>query len=243
MGATISPATAEGSDGRGRDAREVAWWVLVGVASGALAGALVGGLGGRLAMLLLRLTSPGYVIGVESDDGFEIGVVTIDTLGLVAGMAVLGGVNGVVYAAVRGWLPERLRLPLWVLVSATVMGVQVVHEDGIDFTLIEPVALAVALFVALPALAAALVVLLVERWAGREPFGGRPRTSLLVVAAVASTFALVPAAAVWALALAGRRLGAAARLAPVARIAAPLAVGAIGVVSAVQLAREAAAVL
>ena len=61
------------------DARAVAWWVLVGVAAGAIAGLLVGGIGGRLAMLLLRLTSPDSVIGMRSDDNFEIGVLTTES--------------------------------------------------------------------------------------------------------------------------------------------------------------------
>ena len=74
-----------------RDAAAVAWWVLVGAASGAIAGALVGGVGGRLAMLLLRLTSPDDVIGMTSDDGFEIGVFSFDTAQLVLAMAMLGG--------------------------------------------------------------------------------------------------------------------------------------------------------
>ena len=73
------------------DLRAVTWWVLVGAAAGAIAGALVGGIGGRLAMLLLRLTSPDDVLGLTSDDGFEIGIVTFDTLQLVLAMAMLGG--------------------------------------------------------------------------------------------------------------------------------------------------------
>ena len=83
------------------DASAVAWWVLVGVGSGAIAGFLIGGVGGRLAMLLLRLTSPDLVIGMTSDDGFEIGVLSTSTLGLLAGMTLLGAVNGLLYAALR----------------------------------------------------------------------------------------------------------------------------------------------
>ena len=56
--------------------RQTAWWILVGTAAGAIAGLLIGGIGGRLAMLLLRLTSDEIVLGLTSDDGFEIGVVT-----------------------------------------------------------------------------------------------------------------------------------------------------------------------
>lgn len=217
------------------DARAVAWWVLAGAAAGAIAGFLVGGVGGRLAMLLLRLTSTDTVIGVTSDDGFEIGVVTTDTLNLIMGMTMFGAINGVAYAAVRGWLPRRLRLPLWVAVSAAVVGAAVVHEDGVDFTLLEPVALAIALFVAVPGAAAALVVVLVERWADREPFADRRLRVVAVVAAVAGTFALALGAAVWIVALAGRRTGVGRSLRPVALVTAPLAVAAVAVVSAVQL--------
>lgn len=215
----------------------------MGVASGAIAGFLIGGVGGRLAMLLLRLTSPGHVVGTISDDGFEIGVVTTDTLDLVAGMTMLGGLDGVVYAAVRGWLPQRLRLPLWVAVSALGLGGIIVHEDGVDFTVLEPTVLAIALFVLLPAAAAALVVVLVERWATGEPFAHRRLTALVVVAAVAATFALVAAAVVACGAVAGRRTGVARALAPVARVAAPIAIGAVALVSAVDLVGKASRLL
>lgn len=217
------------------DARAVAWWVLAGAAAGAIAGLVIGGVGGRLAMLLLRLGSTDEVIGVTSDDGFEIGVVTTDTLGLIAGMTLAGAINGVAYAAVRGWLPRRLRLPLWVAASAALVGATVVHEDGVDFTLLEPVSLAIALFVAVPAAAAALVVVLVERWADREPFADRRLRVIVVAAAAAGTFALVLGAAVGAVALVGRRTGVERRLRPIALVGAPLAVAAVTAVSAVQL--------
>ena len=47
------------------------------VVAGLSVGILVIGVGSRLAMLLLRLTSPGTVIGVTSDDGFVIGRTTL----------------------------------------------------------------------------------------------------------------------------------------------------------------------
>ena len=225
------------------DGRAVAWWVLVGAAAGAIAGLLIGGIGGRLAMLLLRLTSPELVIGMRSDDDFEIGVLTTDTFNLIAGMTMFGAFNGVAYAAVRGWIPARLRLPLWTAVSATVVGAMIVHEDGVDFTLLEPVALSIALFVALPAAAAALVVLLVERWADREPFTDRRLSVVVVVAAVAGTFALILGAVVGVVALAGRRTGVGRTLRPVARVAAPLAIVVVAVVSAVDLVGKASRLL
>ena len=209
------------------DASAVAWWVLVGVGSGAIAGFLIGGVGGRLAMLLLRLTSPDLVIGMTSDDGFEIGVLSTSTLGLVAGMTLLGGANGLLYAALRSTIPSRLRLLLWTALAAAAGGASFVHEDGVDFTVIEPAALAVALFVALPALAAALVVVLVERWVAVEPGDDRRLVCVLLVAAVASTFALALAAVVGTLAVAARRVGAVELVRPLARVAVPLVLVAV----------------
>jgi len=45
----------------------------IAVVAGVSVGLLVIGLGSRLAMFVLRVTSPGYVVGMESDDGFESG--------------------------------------------------------------------------------------------------------------------------------------------------------------------------
>jgi hypothetical protein len=53
------------------------------LAAGALTGALIGGVGGRLAMLILRLTSDPSLHGLETDDGFTIGIVSTSTLFLV----------------------------------------------------------------------------------------------------------------------------------------------------------------
>src|SRR5262245_15255045 len=94
-------------------ARTVSWRIVVGAGSGAIAGLLVGGVGGRLAMLLLRLTSSEIVIGLESDDGFEIGVVSLQTFNLLGGMTAFGAVVGVLYAVVRPAIAPRLRVPIW----------------------------------------------------------------------------------------------------------------------------------
>jgi predicted neutral ceramidase superfamily lipid hydrolase len=225
------------------DASAVAWWVLVGAGSGAIAGFLIGGIGGRLAMLLLRLTSPDLVIGMSSDDGFEIGVFSTDTFNLLAAMTFVGAANGLLYAALRSAVPRRLRLLLWTLLAAAAGGASFVHEDGIDFTVLEPAALAVVLFVALPALAAALVVVLVERWVDVEPRDDRRLVGVLLVAAVASTLALVLAAVVGAVAVVARRAGAVELLRPVSRIVVPLVLIAVTLVAAVNLITEASRII
>jgi hypothetical protein len=203
------------------DVRSVGWWVLVGAGSGVIAGVVVGGLGGRLAMLLLRLTSPDFVVGMTSDDGFEIGVVSTRTLNLLLATAALGAINGVLYAALRGAIPARLRLPLWTAFAAALGGATVVHEDGVDFGLLEPAALAIALFVLLPGGAAALVVSLVERWSRAEPWADARLSVGICVAALAGNVALVFAVLVAAGALVLRRVGLDRLLGRVALVAVP----------------------
>lgn len=221
----------------------ILWWVLLGTAAGAVAGFLVGGIGGRLAMLLLRLTSGDVMLGVTSDDGFEIGVVSAQTFNLVLAMTVLGSLNGLLYAVLRTAIPRRLRLPLWVGFAALVGGSVFVHEDGIDFTLISPVLLAIALFVLLPGVAAALVVLLVERWDKQPPWQDRRLTTLVVAGSLGSTFVLAPAALVVVAALVVRRVGARGRLLQAGRIVVPLGLFVIAVLAGIDLAAESGRIL
>lgn len=189
-------------------------------------------------MLLLRITSPEFVVGMTSDDGFEIGVVTFDTLQLMLATAMLGGMNGILYAALRGSIPRRLRLPLWALFAAAFGGATIVHEDGVDFTVLEPAALAVALFVALPAAAAMLVVVLVERLSRAEPWAGRRLSVAICAAALAGTLALAFAALVGVAALVVRRVGAADALRRAGRVAVPAGILVVAAVSGWELVTE-----
>jgi hypothetical protein len=204
-----------------RDARAIGWALAVGLAAGAIVGVLVGGVGGRLAMLLLRLTSTDYVIGVVSDDGFEIGQVTTKTFQLLLATAAFGGVFGVLYAVARVALPPRLRIPLWTLTVTALVGAAIVHEDGVDFRLIQPAGLAVALFVALPAAAAAGLALLVERWMRTEPWTGR-RARVVVAGSVLGTVAIVPALVVFGAVLAARSVGIEPALRRAAQVVVPV---------------------
>lgn len=157
--------------------------VLVGVVTGAL----VGGVGGRLAMLVLRLTSPDSVVGVTSDDGFEIGQVT---LGGTYNLLLVGAGFGVLGAALHGLVAPWLIGPRWfrhvtvALGSGAVVGGMLVHTDGIDFTVLQPTWLAIGLFVAIPALFGGLVGLELERFARDRTWSnsGWRRLTLPVVA-------------------------------------------------------------
>ena len=79
--------------------------VRIAVVAGVSGGILVIGLGSRLAMFVLRVTSPDYVVGIASDDGFEIGRTTLSgSYQLLALGAVVGVIGALGYVAVAPWL-------------------------------------------------------------------------------------------------------------------------------------------
>ena len=155
---------------------------LLGAAAGGIAGILVGGIGGRLAMLLLRFTSPGSVRGTLTDDEFEIGVVTFDTLNLVATTWALGAIAGLFVALALRFMPGRWAVWAWAAPGATLGGAGLIHGDGVDFTVLEPAWLAVLLFIVIPAAGLVLTAALVRSWE-RWWWVNRRRTVLVVVAA------------------------------------------------------------
>ena len=122
------------------------------LAAAAIAGFFVAGIGGRLAMFILRLTSGDRVVGLESDDGFIIGRFTTDTFGLVLALTVGASiVAGPAYTIARLWFPQRWRPLVFASFLGVLGGAGLVHTDGVDFTVLSPRVLAVALFVAIPA--------------------------------------------------------------------------------------------
>jgi hypothetical protein len=162
----------------------------IGVAAGAVTGLVVGGILGRIAMLVLRLTTGSHITGVVSDDGFEMGRVTLaGSLSLAAGYTVIGVVLGLLYALARRFLPRRGRIAAWSAVTAALGGASFVHAEGVDYLLLDPLWLAVAFFVALPALAGLGVAWLVERIEARQAAFGRGHA----VGGVASLLLVGPA--------------------------------------------------
>jgi hypothetical protein len=172
------------------------------------------GLGSRLAMFLLRLTSPDSVVGVESDDGFTIGQFTLGgTYNLVTIGAVAGFIGAVAYVAVAPWLigPVWLRRLTVGLAAGAVGGALLVHSDGIDFQVLEPLTFAVALFVGLPVLVGVLLAIVADRvsvpgsWTTRDPWRWVVPTVLVALVPL-TLFVLAPLAVVVALLLVLRRL-------------------------------------
>ena len=135
------------------------------IVGGIPAGVVLVGVGSRLAMLLLRVTSPDRARGVTSDDGFTIGQVTLaGTYNLLLIGAAVGIIGAVVYQMVARWLigPSWFRRLTTGLASGAVAGSMLVHAKGIDFTLLQPTWLAVGLFVALPTLFGTLIGVAVD---------------------------------------------------------------------------------
>ena len=117
-------------------------------------------------MRILFLTSnESLVRGVTSDDGFTIGRISGATIFLLIFTAILGAIAGFLY----GLLRMLLRGPKWLVAIAVGVtaaaggGALVVNSDGIDFRVLDPLWLAVGLFLLLPGMWGVSVVLLTER--------------------------------------------------------------------------------
>ena len=134
-------------------------------AVGAAAGLVWGGFGGRIAMRVVFLTSNERVRGVTSDDGFEIGTISGASMFLLIFAMILGGMAGFGVGILRMVTAG----PTWVvaigtsIAAAAFAGAGIVHTDGVDFRLLDPLWLTVGLFVLIPGLWAATVVVVTER--------------------------------------------------------------------------------
>lgn len=137
----------------------------LGSVAGAIAGLVWGGIGGRIAMRVLFLTSDEGLKGAISDDGFEIGVISAATIFLLIATTILGSFAGAVFGAVRAFVaaPTTILLPTFGVAAAATGGSMIVHADGIDFRLLEPLALTVGFFILIPGLWGVTVVLLTSR--------------------------------------------------------------------------------
>jgi hypothetical protein len=188
--------------------------IRVMVVAGVTVGAIVIGGGLRLAMLLLRVTSPDEVIGTTSDDGFVIGQTTLSgTYGLVSAGAFTGCVGVLAYAAVATWLvgPRWLRLATVGITSGALFGGLVINPDGVDFGTLRPTWLAVALMVGVAAISGIAIAWAVDRAAAPNAWAARGRrrwlVPLLLLAAFPFVVPFVIALAVVAALMVGVRRG------------------------------------
>ena len=222
----------------------MAWRCLVAIGAGAIVGMVIGGIGGRLVMLVLRLGSDSSVQGVLTDDGFRIGQFTTATIFLLTVTAGLGGVTSALYLLVRGYLPRRGRATVWGVLMGLYAGADILNPDTFDFAALDPKPFIVVSFVLMPALAALISALVIERLLTVEPWSRRGLTSVLVIGALP----LVPVLPVF-LVVAGAVL--AVRQAPrlddvlrrLLRVAVPVGLSLFAVRSAVELWSDATGIL
>jgi hypothetical protein len=172
----------------------------VATLAGALVGLIVGGVGGRLAMMLVAVRNP-YATGLVSDDGFRIGQFTLaGTVSLLAFATLVGVLGGGIYLVLR----DLLIGPRWFQIcsiaggAGAVVGSELVHTDGVDFTLLLPVWLTVSLFVIIPGAYGALLTVLADRWLAASDRPSRPRR-VLFTASLLLWLPLAPILAVGAL--------------------------------------------
>jgi hypothetical protein len=135
---------------------------------GAIAGPLVLGFGGRLAMRITAATSSDRAQGVLTEAEETVGEITFGgTLGLIVFVGLFGGLIGAfAYLLLRRWL----RGPAWragaivgLLGLAVVGRAAALDPDNIDFEILTPRWLAVAMFVALAPLFGIVLAALIER--------------------------------------------------------------------------------
>jgi len=171
--------------------------IALGTAAGALVGLVVGGVWGRTFMAILAgLNAEDH--GRSTDDGFTMGRLTLSgTLNLAVVAVVIGAVGGLVFLALRGlrFGPGWFRTASVALGATIVVGSMLVHSDGVDFTVLEPLGLAVVLTLSMPLLFALGVSWLGDRWLGDGPTYWQrlpsalpwvARAALVVIAVVAA---------------------------------------------------------
>lgn len=161
------------------------------VVAGAISGAVIGGIGGRIVMRLIALIDQS-TDGVQTDSG-TVGEITAGgTFGLMQFGVAAGIVGGVLYLAVRRWLPWSgvARCVAFGLFIVFVPGILVFNKDNPDLQVFEPVLPILAMFITLIVLYGTAVALLVDRLHGAPPVRRRPR----VDAALRATWCLVATA-------------------------------------------------
>lgn len=192
-------------------------------------------------MRVVALQSASGYDGLTTDDGAANGEITLlGTLGLVVFLALVGGVAGLVYAAVRPALPERRRPLVWGVLTGLVVGSMVIHADGVDYAVLGSRWVSVAMFGAVSAGYGALAAHVAERLL--RPDGWSRRTT--TVRAGVPFLALLPGLTLVPIGLALGGVAAARATGLLGRIprgavvvVVRIALGIVAVASAVDLAR------
>ncbi len=128
-------------------------------------GFVIGGIGSRIAMLVLRLTSSPNLHGVQTDDDFTIGIISSASLFLLFLCLFVGAIGGIVHAVTATWIPSRVAPLVNALLTGSIGAAQILNPHGLDFELLDPLGLAVGMFVVIPFAYGALLPVLARRLA------------------------------------------------------------------------------
>lgn len=133
--------------------REVARDVAAGTLAGIAVGVLVGGLGSRLVMRISAVAAGPLSDGLRTSNGNIVGEITFGgTLALLVFTGAFSGLfGGLLYGALRPWLEPlgRWRGLVFGLGLLAFVGTLVIEPENIDFILLPPAALNIAMFAAI----------------------------------------------------------------------------------------------
>jgi hypothetical protein len=159
-----------------------------GVVSGAVCGLVFGGVGGRIVMRIIALIDES-TDGAETDFG-TIGEVTVGgtfTLGVLATIA--GVIGGLIYVAVRRWLPSEQSMRGLFFGLLMMFGPGVIAVSEVDLQIVEPALHIFGMFVALIVLYGVCVAFFADGL--HPPHSAMPSQRVVVVTRGIQVLALV----------------------------------------------------
>ncbi len=160
----------------------------IGLLSGVIAGLLAGGVGSRIAMRISAVAGGDSISGLVTENGNTVGDITLEgTMILLIAGSVVGFIGGILYPAVRRWLPiphrwRGLAFGIWLLL---VFGRVLIGPENADFSRFDPPFLNVILFASLFIFYGLVVAPLFERFDRAFPTPPYGRATIAVYSILA----------------------------------------------------------
>ena len=159
----------------------------VAVIAGAIAGAFSSGVGSRVVMRMIALADPGTG-GATTDAEATVGEFTVGgTMNLLFLGTTAGVMGGVMYLAVRRWLPlpTAWKGLAYGVVTLLTVGQLLFDTTNADFQIFEPVLMVIALFAVLFLINGLIVGALVDRFHPEPAYPASVRVSRAVTVVIA----------------------------------------------------------
>ena len=180
----VRGAREDPSDAKIAALRKYLWWANVATFAALASALLAAWPGGRLIMRVLAFTSPGSAQGRLTEAQANVGFPTLEgslALFFFAGLPA-GYLVAILYVVLHRWLPAgRLAGPLLGILLLIWLGALLdpLRADNIDFNIVGPGWLAVALFTGLSILHGAVAAAAAGWWSERLPAVGRQDSQIL----------------------------------------------------------------